>query len=122
MARSPCHDGRENDSPKPYGVEFARLLFVGMVLAMIRRQMQTHETDITIKIIRGNKMNTQIKTNAIATDSSNAAIDSLSKATMITMAGVSGLVGLWATACLAAAVVTNGPLGLISGYASALLG
>ncbi|MEN8222995.1 MAG: hypothetical protein ABFR36_07010 [Acidobacteriota bacterium] len=67
-------------------------------------------------------MNAKIKTNAIATDSSNAAIDSLSRATMLTMAGASGLVGLWATACLVAAIVSNGPLGVISGYASALLG
>ena len=67
-------------------------------------------------------MNAKIKTNAIAIDSSNAAIDSLSKVSMITMAGVSGLVGLWATACLVAVVVSNGPLGMISGYASALMG
>ena len=67
-------------------------------------------------------MNAKIKNNAIATDSSNAAIDSLSKASMITMAGVSGLVGLWATACLVAAVVSNGPLGVIRGFTSALLG
>ena len=67
-------------------------------------------------------MNTNIKTNAVAKESSNAAIDSLSRATMMTMAGVSGLVGLWAIACLAGAMITNGPLGLIQGFVSALIG
>lgn len=67
-------------------------------------------------------MNANIKTNTIAQESSNAAIDSLSRATMMTMAGVSGLVGLWATACLVGAIVANGPLGLIQGFVSALMG
>jgi hypothetical protein len=67
-------------------------------------------------------MNANIKTNAIAKESSNAAIDSLSKATMMTMAGVSGLVGLWATACMVGAIITNGPLGVVNGFVSALLG
>ena len=67
-------------------------------------------------------MDANIKTNAIAKDSSNAAVDSLSRATMMTMAGVSGLVGLWATACLVGAIVTNGPLGLVNGFVSAILG
>jgi hypothetical protein len=67
-------------------------------------------------------MNANIKTNAIAKESSNAAIDSLSKSTMMTMAGVSGLVGLWATACMVGAIITNGPLGVVNGFVSALLG
>ena len=67
-------------------------------------------------------MNANIKTSTVAKESSNAAIDSLSRATMITMAGISGLVGLWATACLVGAIATNGPLGLIQGFVSALLG
>ena len=67
-------------------------------------------------------MNANIKTNAIAQESSNAAVDSLSRATMMTMAGVSGLVGLWAVSCLVGAIVTNGPLGLIQGFVSALIG
>ena len=67
-------------------------------------------------------MNANIKTSTVAKESSTAAIDSLSRASMMTMAGISGLVGLWAAACIVGAIVTNGPLGLIQGFVSALLG
>jgi len=67
-------------------------------------------------------MDANIKTNTVAKESSKAAIDSLSRATMMTMAGISGLVGLWAAACIVGAIVTNGPLGLVQGFVSALIG
>ena len=67
-------------------------------------------------------MNSNIKTRAQVTDSSNDAIDSLSRATMITMGSVSGFVGLWSVACLASAMVGSGPIGLIKAWFSAVAG
>ena len=67
-------------------------------------------------------MNAQIKTNAIAKDSSNAAVDTLSKITITAMGAVSGLIGLWAIACIVSAVASNGLVGLVSGFVSAVTG
>ena len=67
-------------------------------------------------------MNTKIKTTSIAKESSNAAVDTLSKVTITAMGAVSGLIGLWAVACILSAMVSNGPVGLISGFISAVTG
>ena len=67
-------------------------------------------------------MNAQIKNTTIAKESSNAAVDSVSRITITAMGVVSGLIGLWAVACIAGALVSSGPVGLISGFVSAVTG
>ena len=67
-------------------------------------------------------MNAKIKTTSIAKESSNAAVDSVSRATITAMGVVSGLVGLWALACIAGAISTNGLGGLVTGFVSAVTG
>jgi len=67
-------------------------------------------------------MNATIKNNTATSVNTKSAVDSLSRASVITMGAVSTLIGLWAAACLVGAVATNGIGGLISGFVSALLG
>ena len=67
-------------------------------------------------------MTTNIKTNTIAKDSSNAAVDSVTKITITAMGAVSGLIGLWAIGCIVSAMVSTGPVGLVSGFISAVTG
>jgi len=50
------------------------------------------------------------------------AIDTLSRASLISMGGISALVGLWAAACLVGAVMTNGIGQVATGFFSALVG
>ncbi|MBU0479965.1 MAG: hypothetical protein KKG47_02565 [Proteobacteria bacterium] len=66
-------------------------------------------------------MNANTKTRTIAKDVSRDAVDTFSRATMIAMGGVSGLVGLWAVACFANALL-NGPAELVRGFVTALTG
>ena len=59
----------------------------------------------------------------ITTDSSaQAGIDTVSKGSMITMGVVSALVGIWAVACLVSAIAEGGPIELIKGWFTAVLG
>ena len=67
-------------------------------------------------------MNAKIKTTTIAKESSNAAVDSVSRITITTMGVVSGLVGIWAVACIVSAMVSAGPVGLFTGFISAVTG
>ena len=50
------------------------------------------------------------------------AIDTLSRASLISMSGVSALIGLWAAACVVGAISTNGLGRVASGFFSALIG
>lgn len=67
-------------------------------------------------------MSANIKTTTVVKESSNAAVDSISRATITGMAVVSGLVGIWAAACLVSAFVSNGPGAMIRGFISAVSG
>ena len=67
-------------------------------------------------------MNAKIKTNTIVKESSNAAIDSISRATITGMAVISGLVGVWALASLVSAFVSNGPGAMLRGLVTAVTG
>ena len=67
-------------------------------------------------------MTANTKTNTIAKDSSNAAVDSVAKITIITMGAASGLIGLWAVSCIVSAMVSTGPVGLVRGFISAVTG
>jgi len=62
-----------------------------------------------------NKTNTQVKENVNA-------MDVASRATVTLFGGAAVLIGLWAVACFAAALIGNGPLGLIKAYFSAVTG
>ena len=67
-------------------------------------------------------MTTNIKTQSKATESTNTAVDSVSRSSIITMGVASGLVGLWAVACLISAMVDSGPVELIKNWFSAVAG
>ena len=67
-------------------------------------------------------MTTKIKSTTIAKESSNAAVDAVSKVTITTMGVVSGLIGLWAVACVVGAFATNGIGDTIRGFVSAVTG
>lgn len=64
-----------------------------------------------------NKSRTQVKVNEQA-----QALDAASKATVALFGGAATLIGLWAVACFAGAVMTAGPLGVIKGYFAAVTG
>ncbi len=68
----------------------------------------------------------EIKTKSnvnVSTDSSTqTGVDSVSKSSMITMGIVSGLVGIWAVACLVSAMVDGGPIELIKSWFTAAFG
>lgn len=68
-------------------------------------------------------MTTTIKSQTKTTTDSKAVIDSVSRGSIITMGVASALVGLWAIACLASAMLGSGsPLELIKGWFSAVSG
>ncbi len=64
-----------------------------------------------------NKIQTQVKVNDQA-----QALDAASKVTVALFGGTAALVGLWAVACFAGAVLNNGVFGVIKGYFSAVTG
>jgi len=49
-------------------------------------------------------------------------LDATSKVTVALFGGAATLIGLWAVACFAGALMTAGPVGLIKGYFSAVSG
>ncbi len=67
-------------------------------------------------------MSANIKTNTVVKESTNAAVDSVSRVTLTGMAIVSALVGIWAAACLVSAFVLSGPGEMIRGFISAVSG
>ena len=62
-----------------------------------------------------NKTRTQVRENANATDSA-------SRAAITLLGGASALIGLWSVACLVGATISNGPIGLVKAYFSAVTG
>ena len=50
------------------------------------------------------------------------AADTLTRASLITMAVSSGMVGIWAIGCLVSAIVTNGSGSVVKGFLNALTG
>ena len=62
-----------------------------------------------------NKTTTQVKENTNA-------MDLASKVTISLFGGTAALIGLWSVASLVAAVIGNGPLGLVKAYFSAVTG
>ena len=69
-----------------------------------------------------NEIKTKTNVNTTADSSAQSGIDSVSRGSMITMGVVSALVGIWAVACLVSAMVDGGPIELIKGWFTAVLG
>lgn len=67
-------------------------------------------------------MNAASKSSHAVKVASRNAVDIVSRASLISMAALSGLVGIWATACLVSAVLANGPGKVFGGFVAALLG
>lgn len=68
-------------------------------------------------------MTTTTRSKTRAGEASKPATNSVSRGSIITMGVASALVGLWAAACLASAMLGSGsPIGLIKGWFSAVSG
>ncbi len=61
--------------------------------------------------------NTKTKTTTAA-----ASQNSISRGAIYTGTGIAGLISLWAGACLFSALISTGPIGLISSWFSAISG
>jgi len=62
------------------------------------------------------------KTQSATNVNTASGIDTFSRASLISMGVASGLIGLWAVACMVGAVMSNGLGGVVSGFFSALAG
>ena len=67
-------------------------------------------------------MNTNIKTRTQVKDTSKSSIDSVSRASLIAMGGVSALVGIWAIVAFASALFQTGPVEMFKGFITAMIG
>jgi len=54
------------------------------------------------------------------TNTTTNASETVSKVSITVMGIISATIGIWAVACLVGAVVSNGPLNVIKGFASSL--
>lgn len=62
-----------------------------------------------------NKTKTQVKENV-------QALDVTGKVTVALFGGAAALIGLWAVACFAGALMTSGPVEVLKGYFTAVTG
>lgn len=62
-----------------------------------------------------NKTTTQVKVN-------DQALDAAGKVTVALFGTAATLIGLWAVACFAGAIMTAGPLGVVKGFFTAVTG
>ena len=67
-------------------------------------------------------MTATIKTHSASHVNTATGIDALTRTSLISMGVASGLVGLWAMACMVGAVLSNGVGAVASGFVSALIG
>ena len=68
-------------------------------------------------------MNTSAtQTNTNEAVNSQASVNTISKGSIALVGGASAVVGLWAVSCLVSAMVVVGPLGLATGWFSAVTG
>lgn len=67
-------------------------------------------------------MNAAIKTHSAVNVNTLSSIDTLSRVSLFSMGAVSGLIGLWAVACMVGALMTNGIGGVMSGLLFSLVG
>ena len=62
------------------------------------------------------------KTRVQTQTASATGIDTVSKTSIALMAGTSATIGIWSVACFAAALLSNGPVGLLKGAITAVTG
>ena len=62
------------------------------------------------------------KTQSATNVNTTSGIDTISRASLLSMGAASGLIGVWAIACMVGAVMTTGVGGVVSGFVSALVG
>ena len=67
-------------------------------------------------------MTATIKTQSAAHVNTTSGIDTLSRASLISMGVASGLIGVWAMACMVGAVMSHGLGGVVGGFISAVIG
>ena len=67
-------------------------------------------------------MTATIKTQSAAHVNSASGIDTLSRASLLSMGVASGLIGVWAVACMVGAVMSHGLGGVVGGFISAIIG
>lgn len=67
-------------------------------------------------------MNTTTNTKTATFATAQTGIDIVSKVSISMMAATSGLIGLWAVGCMISALVSVGPIGVASGWLSAVMG
>ncbi|MBU0730301.1 MAG: hypothetical protein KKE17_03000 [Proteobacteria bacterium] len=66
--------------------------------------------------------NIRTQTTTGAHEHTQAGIDIISKGAIAVMGGTSALIGLWAVACFATAVLSNGPLAMTKAWFTAVAG
>lgn len=67
-------------------------------------------------------MTATINNQSAANVNTTSGIDTLSRASLISMAVASGLIGVWALACMVGGVMSHGLGGMVAGFISALVG
>ncbi|MEN8257406.1 MAG: hypothetical protein ABFS09_06040 [Thermodesulfobacteriota bacterium] len=68
------------------------------------------------------KENTKIQTQATTTHNAAEDVNQASKAGILMVTAMAGLVGAWGLACMAGALMTSGIGGIVTGYLSAITG
>ncbi len=68
------------------------------------------------------KENTKIQTEATTTHNAAEDINQASKAGILMVTAMAGLVGAWGLACMIGAIMTSGIGGVVTGYLSAITG
>lgn len=67
-------------------------------------------------------MNTMTNTKTQATVKTQAGVDAISKGAIAVMGGTSAVIGLWAVACFVGAAISGGPVTMVKGFISAIIG
>lgn len=67
-------------------------------------------------------MNTTANTTTRETVRTQAGVDAISKGAMSVMTGSALLIGFWAAACMATALINHGPVALVKDWAFSLIG
>lgn len=67
-------------------------------------------------------MTATIQSSSAANVNTATGIDTISRASLISMGAASGLIGLWAVACMVGAVLSHGVGGVAGGFISAMVG
>ena len=67
-------------------------------------------------------MTATVNTRSAANVNTTSGIEALSRASLASMSVASGLIGVWAVACMVGAVMSNGIGGVVTGFLHAVVG